>query len=169
LHEKHSRGPLYNQIFKEYIRSGGERMQMYRLFYYSSRKAPVATIFVKKIKFNDPNYVPKDKFLITSNQIESHKELIDVFTQAGKSIKRMEEELKKLRAFMFQAFGFRVEELAADFVKDKNDRYCLINVKYFTLESRNYNVKKLEHAKLIENQAVALGYLRERANDSSSV
>jgi hypothetical protein len=79
----------------------------------------------------------------------------------------MEQELKKLRTFMFQAFGFRVEELVADFVKDKNDRYCLINLKYFTLESRNYNIKKLEHAKLIENKALALEYLREHANGSS--
>lgn len=164
MREKHSLGPLYNQIFREYIRSGGERMQMYRVFYHSSRKATVATAFVRRTKFNESACIPEDKFLIDC----SHSELLDVFTQAGKSIERMELELRKLCTFLFQAFGLRVEELAADFVKDKHDRYCLVNVKFFKLEERNYRVKQLEHAKLIENQATALEYLREHANDSSN-
>eukprot|EP00826_Nyctotherus_ovalis_P064406 TRINITY_DN9447_c0_g2_i4.p5 TRINITY_DN9447_c0_g2~~TRINITY_DN9447_c0_g2_i4.p5 ORF type:complete len:145 (+),score=46.29 TRINITY_DN9447_c0_g2_i4:405-839(+) len=140
-------------------------MQMYRVFYHSSRKATVATTFVRKAKFGEPACIPEDKFLIPSNQ----PELLDVFMQAGKSIERMEQELRKLCTFLFQAYGLRIEELAADFVKDKRDRYCLVNVRFFKLEERNYNVKKLEHAKLIENQATALEYLREHANDSSNI
>eukprot|EP01022_Parablepharisma_sp_SALTPOND_P000862 TRINITY_DN105159_c0_g1_i1.p2 TRINITY_DN105159_c0_g1~~TRINITY_DN105159_c0_g1_i1.p2 ORF type:complete len:607 (-),score=46.39 TRINITY_DN105159_c0_g1_i1:7835-9655(-) len=163
--ERYARGPSYNQIFKQYVRSAGERMQMYRLFYYASRKAPIAVTFVKKVKFEDPRYVPEEKFLVSDTQLE----LVDTFAQSGKSIERMQLEAKKLCSFLSRAYGFRVEEFVADFVKDKSDIYWLVNVKSFILENSNYHVKKLEHEKLIENQAVLLELLREQANDSSII
>ncbi len=163
IFDRYSRGPSYKQIFKQYIRSAGERMQMYRLFYYASRKAPIAITFVKKIKFEEQGYVPEEKFLISENQLE----LVDTFTQSGKSIERMQQEAKKLCAFLSRAYGFRVEEFVADFIRDKSDQYWLTNVKNFVLEESNYHVKRLEHEKVIENQAVLLELLREQANDSS--
>ena len=139
-------------------------MQMYRVLYYSCRKAPIAITFVKKIKFNSTNNHPSEKFLISLYQTE----LVEIFTQSGKSIDRMEQDAKKLCVFLSRAYGFRVEELVLDFIRDKYDRYWVMNVVSFVLESSNYYVKKLEHEKLISNQAAALGLLREQATDSSN-
>ena len=138
-------------------------MQMYRLFYYASQKAPIAIVFLKQIKFDDPRYGPEEKFLISDKQME----LVDNFSQSGKSITRMKSEAKKLCNFLSRAYGFRVEEIVVDFVRDKADIYWIVNVKSFLLEPSNYNVKKLEHQRLIEAQAVMLESLREQANDSS--
>ena len=80
----------------------------------------------------------------------------------------MEQDAKKLCVFLSRAYGFRVEELVLDFIRDKSDRYWVMNVVSFVLESSNYYVKKLEHEKLISNQAAAIGLLREQANDSSN-
>eukprot|EP00826_Nyctotherus_ovalis_P018212 TRINITY_DN15430_c0_g2_i1.p1 TRINITY_DN15430_c0_g2~~TRINITY_DN15430_c0_g2_i1.p1 ORF type:complete len:111 (+),score=39.38 TRINITY_DN15430_c0_g2_i1:127-459(+) len=99
-------------------------MQMYRVFYYSSRKAPVAITLVKKIRFSDPGYSAEEKFVILDNQLE----LVETFTQSGKSIERMEQEAKGLCSFLSRAYGFRVEELVADFVRDKSGLYWLTNV-----------------------------------------
>jgi len=161
--ERYSRGPSYKQIFKQYIRSAGERMQMYRLFYYATLKAPIAITFAKKIKFADQRYLPEEKFFISETQLE----LVDNFTQSGKSIQKMHACAKQICGFLSRAYGFRVKELVADFVRDRFDNYWLTNVKSFILEESNYNVKRLEHDKLIENQAILLEYLREQANDSS--
>ena len=163
--ERHSRGPSYKEIFKQYIRSGGEHMQMYRVFYCTVRKAPVAITYVKKIKFNDRHYGPQEKFLIS----DSESELVETFAQSGKSIIRMQEEAKRICMFLSRAYGFRIEELIADFVRDKSDAYWLTNVKSFTLEPTNYNLKKLEYEKLIQNQAAILITLREQASDSSII
>jgi len=151
------------QIFKQYIRSVGERMQMYRMFYYASRKAPIAVTFVKKIKFSDTRYTPEERFLISDKQLE----FVELFSQSGKSIEQMKLSAKDLCNFLSRAYGFRVEELVADFVRDKHGIYWMINVRSFTLEPSNYKVKKLESEKLVLNQAVALEFLREQANDSS--
>ena len=81
----------------------------------------------------------------------------------------MQEEAKRICMFLSHAYGFRIEELIADFVRDKSDAYWLTNVKSFTLEPTNYNLKKLEHEKLIQNQAAILITLREQASDSSII
>lgn len=140
-------------------------MQMYRVFYYTSLKAPIAITFVKKIKFSNQIHNPDEKFLIADSQLE----LVDTFTQSGKSISRMENEMKKICNFLSAAYGFRVKEIVADFVKDKYDIYWLMNVKHFILEKNNYGMKMLEHNKLIQSQAIALEALREQANDSSNI
>lgn len=163
LEGRYSSGPSYKQIFKEYIRSSGERMQMYRLFYYNSRKAPIVVTFAKIIKFADPRYMIEQRYLLNDNDLEH----IQQFIQAGKSIERMQNEAKKICNILSRAYGFRVEELVADFVKDGHDVFWLINVKYFLLESTNYELKKQEHEHLIKKQAVALEILREQASDSS--
>ena len=140
-------------------------MQIYRVHYYVVRKAPIAITYVKKIKFSDQHYGPQDKFLIS----DTESELVESFSQSGKSISRMQEEAKKICSFLSRAYGFRVENFIADFVRDKSDVYWLTNVKSFTLEPTNYKLKKLEYEKLIQNQAVVLETLRDQASDSSKV
>ena len=140
-------------------------MQMYRVFYYASRKAPIAVTFVKKIKFNEMGYSVFDKFLISDNQME----LVELFTQSGKSIEKMEQEAKDICSFLSRAYGFRVEELVADFVRGKSGAYWMTNVRFFILDPSNYNVKKLEFENVIQNQAIILEFLREQANDSSKL
>lgn len=161
LRDKNPRGPLYNQIFREYIRSGGERMQLYRLFYYSSRKAPVATALAKRTKFGDTRCSVEERFVVADEEL-------DAFVQAGKSIERMCEQAKKLCNLLARVYGFRVNELVVDFVRDKRDVYWLTNIRYFSLEPSNYTLKKLEHQKLIQSQATALEQLRQQASDSSN-
>ncbi len=139
-------------------------MQMYRLFYYASRKAPIAITLSRRFKFAEQPYPVEERFLITEGQMES----VETFAQAGKSIERMEQEAKKICNFLSRAYGFRVLELVADFVRDKHDVFWLTNVRSFVLEESNYNVKRLEYEKVIENQAVVLEQLREQANDSSN-
>eukprot|EP00826_Nyctotherus_ovalis_P015041 TRINITY_DN14240_c0_g1_i1.p1 TRINITY_DN14240_c0_g1~~TRINITY_DN14240_c0_g1_i1.p1 ORF type:complete len:170 (+),score=36.79 TRINITY_DN14240_c0_g1_i1:628-1137(+) len=163
LAQRRSRIPTYGEIFKQYIRSKGECMQIYRFFYYSSLKAPVAVGFIKRIKFSDSRHGPDEKFLISDMQLE----LVDSFIQSGKAITRMQDEAKKLCNFLSAAYGFRIEELVVDFVRDKFDTYWLMNVKSFTLEPSNYKIKKLEYEKSI-SQSVVLETLREQAKDSST-
>jgi len=139
-------------------------MQLYRLFYYSSRRAPIVTTLVKKVKFNEIHYSSEEKFLIGSRQLE----LVNTFIQSGKSIERMQKEAKKLCNLLSLIYGFRINELVLDFIRDENDIYWLINIPYFTLEQSNYNIKKLEHQKLIQNQAITLELLRQQASDSSN-
>ena len=92
-----------------------------------------------------------------------------MFTQSGKSIERMQMAAKRICSFMARAYGFRVQELVVDFVRDLHDVYWLVNVKAFRLEDSNYELKVKEHAHLIENQGRILELLREEANDSSKV
>ncbi len=89
------------------------------------------------------------------------------YTLAGKSIEGMQAEAKKVCDMMCTAFGLRVTELVADFVRDRDDRYWLTNVRSFLLEPSNYALKVKEFQHLIENQTVTLGKLRATANDSS--
>ena len=109
--------------------------------------------------------MPEEKYLINDGQLE----LVDTFSQSGKSIERMQIEAKKICNLLSRAYGFRIEELVADFVRDKHDTFWLINVKSFVLEESNYRVKMMEHEHVIENQAVLLGMLRGQANDSSII
>ena len=146
-------------MLKQYMRSVGERMQMYRVFYYSTRKAPFA------ITFTGSGYSAEDKFEILDNQLE----LVELFIKSGKSIEQMEQEAKTLCSFLSRAYGLRLEELVADFVRDKYGIYWLTNVRSFILEPNNYNVKKLEYEKLIQSQVTVLEFLREQANDSSNL
>ena len=106
----------------------------------------------------------EEKYLISDGQME----FVDTFAQSGKSIERMQIEAKKICNLLSRAYGFRIEELVADFVRDRHDTFWLINVKSFVLEESNYRVKTMEHEHVIENQAILLGLLREQANDSSN-
>jgi len=137
-------------------------MQIYRFFYYSSLKAPVVVGFIKRINFNDQYYSPDEKFIISDTSMK----LVDSFVQSGKSISRMQGEAKKICNFLSAAYGFRVEELVVDFIRDKFDTYWLMNVKSFALEPSNYKIKKFEYGSSI-SQAVALETLREQAKDTS--
>ena len=67
-------------------------MQLYRMFYYSLTKAPIATVFVKTIKFTDPRFVPEQKFVVSDTQLS----FVDIYYQSGKSISIMQHEAKKL-------------------------------------------------------------------------
>jgi len=92
---------------------------------------------------------------------------VEIFIQSGKSIQKMQIEARKLCTLLSRAWGFRVKELVADFIKDSRDIYWLIDVKSFVLEEGNYQLKLKEFSHLIENQATALESLRKQANDSS--
>lgn len=81
----------------------------------------------------------------------------------------MQTEAKKICSFLSLAYGFRIVELVADFVKERDDRYGLLNVRSFVLEESNYSLKVRESQHLIENQAVLLGQLRTVASDSSTI
>lgn len=99
---------------------------------------------------------------------EGEMKYVEQFTQAGKSIELMQIEAKKICTFLSCTYGFRVQELVADFVKDSNDIFWLINVKSFLLEESNYLLKFKEHEHLIKNQAAMLESLRVQASDSSN-
>jgi len=86
----------------------------------------------------------------------------------GKTIEKIQTEAKRICSYLSLAYGFRITELVADFIKFKTDCYYLINLKSFTLEQTNYQQKVKEQLCLVETQAVTLKELRKVASDSST-
>ncbi len=121
------------------------------------------TALANKVKYEDARQDMAHRYQLHEDDPES----FDVYMLTGKAIERMQVEAKKICNLLSRAYGFRLLELVADFVKDRHDTYWLVNVKSFVLEEHNYGLKVKEHEHLIENQNVILDLLREEANDSS--
>lgn len=105
----------------------------------------------------------EERYLLSDRQQGSATQ----YVLTGKTIEKVQAEAKKICAFLSLAYGFRVTELIADFVKARTDCYYLVNLKSFTLEETNYRQKVKEQLKTVESQAVVLRELRECASDSS--
>ena len=118
---------------------------------------------VNKVKYADVR-------LVLGHRYQVHEEIpgsVETYTLAGKAIERILAEARQVCNLLALAYGYRLIELVADYVKDKEGRYWLNNVRSFVLEEHNYELKVREHEHLIENQSVILNLLREEANDSS--
>ena len=104
-------------------------MSIFR-FFLTSQKASYAYHILNNLDFNDHDTELQKRYNISLLNPLSFR--INKLT--GGSVTVMEVETLKIKRFMKDMYGYRVNQLVIDFVKDREGKYWIRGVQAFTLE-----------------------------------
>ena len=104
-------------------------MQFFR-FFLTTHKASFAYQVTNKVQLEDNNYILADRYY---NNIMTPLSF-HIMKFVGSSITPMEDETFKIKNYMRDAYGYRLNQLVVDYYKDNTGKYWVKSIHSFTLE-----------------------------------